>query len=222
MTAKDGHRIWAPIYDASPNPLLALESRLVLERLNPLRASRFLDIACGTGRWMRVAQQRGSRVLGVDFCPEMLLEASRKPGLGGCLSLAEACLIPIADGAVDFTICSFALGYMSSPKDVIAEMARVSRQGGRVVVTDLHPHALAAGWTRSFRRDGQVYEIDHYHHPIAAWETAAESVGLTLEWRVEAGFGEPERAIFRHAGKDSLFSEVSRIPALLALSWTKS
>ena len=71
-------------------------------------------------------------------------------------------------------------------------------------------------------RDGQVYEIDHYHHPIAAWETAAESVGLTLEWRVEAGFGEPERAIFRHAGKDSLFSEVSRIPALLALSWTKS
>lgn len=221
MTAKDGHRIWAPIYDASPNPLLALETRLLLERLSPLRASRFLDIACGTGRWMRVFQQRGSQVFGVDFSPEMLLEASRKPGLAGCLSLAEACRIPIADGAVDLTLCSFAIGYMSSPQDAIAEMARVSRQGGRVVVTDLHPSALAAGWTRSFRRDGQVYEIDHYVHPIAAWETAAESTGLTLEWRIEAGFGEPERAIFQKAGKDSLFSELSRIPALLGLSWIK-
>ncbi len=151
----------------------------------------------------------------------MLLEASRKPGLAGCLSLAGACRIPIADGAVDLTLCSFAIGYMSSPQDAIAEMARVSRQGGRVVVTDLHPSALAAGWTRSFRRDGQVYEIDHYVHPIAAWETAAESTGLTLEWRIEAGFGEPERAIFQKAGKDSLFSELSRIPALLGLSWIK-
>lgn len=221
MTAKDGHRIWAPIYDASPNPLLALETRLLLERLNPLRAARFLDIACGTGRWMRVFQQRGSQVFGVDFCPEMLLEASGKPGLGGCLSLAEACRIPMADGAVDFTLCSFALGYMSSPGDAISEMARVSRHGGRVVVTDLHPRALAAGWTRSFRRDGQVYEIDHYRHPIAAWETAAESAGLALEWRLEAGFGEHERAIFHKAGKDSLFSELSRIPALLGLSWIK-
>ena len=222
MTAKDGHRIWAPIYDASPNPLLELETRLLLERLAPLRASRFLDIACGTGRWMRLAQQRGSQVFGVDFCPEMLLEASRKPCLAGCLSLAEACRIPIADSAVDFTLCSFALGYMSCPQDAIGEMARVSRQGGRVVVTDLHPGALAAGWTRSFRRDGKVYEIDHYLHPIAAWETAAESAGLTLDWRLEAGFGEPEQAIFRRAGKDSVFSEMSRIPALLALSWIKS
>jgi ubiquinone/menaquinone biosynthesis C-methylase UbiE len=222
ITAKDGHRIWAPIYDASPNPLLALETRLVLERLGRLRAARFLDIACGTGRWMGLIQQRGSQVFGVDFCPEMLLEASRKPGLAGRLSLAEAGLIPMADGAMDLTLCSFALGYMPSPRDAIAEMARVSRQGGRVVVSDLHPHALAAGWTRSFRRDGQVYEIDHYLHPVAAWEAAAASAGLALDWSLEAGFGEPERAIFRKAGKESLFPELSRIPALLARSWMKS
>ena len=41
---------------------------------------------------------------------------------------------------------------------------------------------------------GQVYEIDHHHHAIAAWEAAAESAGLALDWRLEAGFGEPERA----------------------------
>lgn len=222
----EGHRIWAPSYDAGPNPMLALETRLVLERLRPLVASRFLDVACGTGRWMLLArqflmEQPGSQVFGVDVCPEMLLEASRKPGLGGRLSLADACRIPLADSAVELTLCSFALGYIASPYQAIAEMARVSRKGGRVVVTDLHPCALAAGWTRSFRSNGQVYAIDHHSHAIAAWEAAAESAGLSLDWVLEAPFGEPEREIFRGAGKYSSFPEVSRIPALLGMSWIK-
>jgi ubiquinone/menaquinone biosynthesis C-methylase UbiE len=222
VSAIEGHRNWAASYDARPNPLLALETRALLQRLSPLRGSRFLDIACGTGRWMLLAKQRGSQVFGVDFCPEMLLKASRRPGLAGCLALADACHIPVADGAADLTLCSFALGYLASAHQAIAEMARVSRKGGRVVVTDLHPRALAAGWTRSFRSNGQLYEIDHHLHPIATWVTAAESAGLSLDWCLEANFAEPEREIFRQAGKDSLFPELSRIPALLAMSWTKS
>jgi len=220
VSAIEGHRNWAPIYDIGPNPLLALESRLLLERL-ALGVFRVIDIACGTGRWMSLAKQRGARAFGVDFCPEMLLEAARKPDLAGCLSLADACRVPFADGAADLTICSFALGYLASLHQAIAEMARVSRKGGRVVVTDLHPCAVAAGWTRSFRSDGQMYEIDHHHHPIEAWEAAAESAGLAFDWRLDAGFAEPEREIFRQAGKDSLFPELSRIPALLAMSWIK-
>jgi len=222
VTAIEGHRNWAASYDSGPNPLLALETRLLLQRLIPLRAARFLEVACGTGRWMQLAQQSGSLVFGVDFCPEMLFQASRKPGLAGCLTLADACRVPMAGGTVDLTLCSFALGYLPSPHEAIAEMARVSRKGGRVVVADLHPSALAAGWTRSFRSDGQVYEMDHHDHSIAAWEAAAASAGLTLNWRLEASFGQPERSIFQQAGKDSLFAELSSIPALLAMSWTKS
>jgi malonyl-CoA O-methyltransferase len=221
VTALEGHRNWAPIYDAGLNPLLALETRILLEKLSPLQCSQFLDVACGTGRWLLLAQPYAANILGVDFCLEMLLEASRKPGLAGSLSLADACRIPFADGAADLTLCSFALGYIEYPQQAIAEMARVSQKGGRIVVTDLHPCAQAAGWTRSFRSNGQVYEIDHYEHPIAAWESAAESAGLTLDWRVETCFGESERAIFDQAGKASLFPEMSRIPALLAMSWTK-
>lgn len=225
VTAREGHRIWAASYDAGPNPLLALETRLLIEPLTQLRPSCFLDVACGTGRWMLLARQflmqPGSQVFGVDFCLEMLVEASRKPGLGGRLGLADACRIPIADSTADLTFCSFALGYIDSPYQAIAEMARVSRKGGHVVVTDLHPCALSAGWTRSFRSDGVVYAIDHHHHAIGAWEAAAKSAGLALEWVLEAPFGEPERAIFREAGKDSSFAELSHIPALLAMAWTK-
>jgi SAM-dependent methyltransferase len=222
VTAIQGHRIWASSYDIGPNPLLALETRLLPEKLGPLGGVRFLDVACGTGRWMQLAQRRGARVFGMDFCAEMLLEASCKPGLRGRLSLADACHLAVSDGVADLTLCSFALGYFPSPNQAIAEMARVSRKGARVVITDLHPCALAGGWTRSFRSDGEIYEIDHHPHPISAWEAAAESAGLMLAWRVDASFDEPEREIFRRGGKDSLFPELSRIPALLAMSWTKS
>ena len=98
VSAIEGHRNWAPVYDVGPNPLLALESRLLLERLSPTPPARFIDVACGTGRWMEWALNSGSRVFGVDFCPEMLLQASRKRGLSGCLALADACCIPLADG----------------------------------------------------------------------------------------------------------------------------
>jgi SAM-dependent methyltransferase len=222
VTAIEGHRNWAPSYDQGPNPLLALETRILAEKLSPLGSACFLDIACGTGRSMQWAQRSGSRVLGIDLCPEMLREAFLKPGLAGRLALADARRVPIADGVADITLCSLALGYISSPELAIAEMARVTRKRGRVVITDLHPAALAAGWTRSFRSGGQLYEIEHYSHPVAVWESAAESCGLSLDWRCDARFGEPEREIFRGAGKDSLFPEVSRIPALLAMSWINS
>jgi ubiquinone/menaquinone biosynthesis C-methylase UbiE len=221
VTAIEGHSIWAANYDAELNPLIALETRILLEKLTALPCSRFLDIACGTGRWMHWATQRGHRVFGIDACPEMLFEAARKPNLAGRVALADACHVPLADGAADLTLYSFGLGYVSSPHAAIAEMARVTRKGARVIVTDMHPAALTAGWTRSFRAAGQVYEMDHHLHPIAAWESAAASAGLTLEWRLEACFGEPERDIFAQAGKDSSFAELSRIPAVLAMCWSK-
>jgi ubiquinone/menaquinone biosynthesis C-methylase UbiE len=222
VTVIEGHRIWAPSYDAGPNPLLALETRVLLDRLSLFEGCRFLDVACGTGRWMQLARERGAQVFGTDLCPEMLQQASRKASLRGNLILADACHLPFANGVGNFTFCSFALGYFDSPLEAIAEMARVTRQGARVVVTDLHPCAVAAGWTRSFRADGEVYEIDHHSHSAAAWGDAAESAGLALEWRVDVTFGEPEREIFRQAGKDSQFSELSRIPAVLAMCWIKS
>jgi len=218
----EGHRHWAPVYDAGPNPLLALETRLLLERLSETPPARFIDVACGTGRWMEWALNSGSCVFGVDFCTEMLLQASRKRGLSGYLALADARSIPLAGGSADLTLCSFAFGYLTSPRQAIAEMARVTCAGGRVIVADLHPRALNAGWTRSFRSNGHSYEIDHYRHSNAALEAAADAAGLVLDWRIEACFGEPERTIFREAGKDSSFQELSRIPALLAMCWTKT
>jgi SAM-dependent methyltransferase len=216
--AVQGHRIWSNHYDATPNPILALETRVVAPRLGCVGGLRILDAGSGTGRWMAWAERRGACVFGIDACREMILESARKPGLAGRAALADVRSIPVRNHAVDIAICSFTLGYLPSPGPLLRELARVSRF---VVVSDLHPMAVRHGWTRSFRAAGERYELAHHEYSVAELDEAAHAAGLIPSWRVEPCFGEPEREIFRHAGKESAFDEASRLRAVLITAWHK-
>jgi ubiquinone/menaquinone biosynthesis C-methylase UbiE len=218
ISALEGYRLWAESYDEADNALLALEMRALSARMEDVAGYRILDAGSGTGRWMQLAQSRGARVFGVDACREMVLKAERKPGLGGRSALADIRSIPIQDDAVDLSLCSFTLGYLPSPGPTLRELARVSRE---VIVSDLHPGAALAGWTRSFRAGDRVYQLHHYEHSIAEIDHCARSAGLFRQWRVEASFAEPEREIFRRAGKDKLFDDACRVPAVLITVWRK-
>jgi SAM-dependent methyltransferase len=216
VDAVEGHRRWAPGYDVGPNPLLALETRLLAERLGPLENRIFLDVAAGTGRWMCHARSRGARALGFDLCREMLLMAAAKSGLAGRLALADARCLPIPNGIADLAVCSFALAYLPSVLAAVSELARVA---SFVIVSDLHPEAVVHGWTRGFRAGGQLYEIRHHPYSEAQLRDAADRAGLAPLWRIESAFGEPERAVFESAGKESLFVKACRIPAVLITAW---
>jgi ubiquinone/menaquinone biosynthesis C-methylase UbiE len=221
VSAVEAHRIWSASYDDDPNPLLALGMRVLSERLGPLQGLRVIDVACGTGAWMSAAVVDGANVVGVDLCEEMLAAAALKAGLNGRLALAHADRLPVVDGSVDLAVCSFAVSYFPSVSGALAEMARVVRSGGRVVVADLHAAANDAGWKRAFRSEGCVYEIEHQSHSANQLNAAAEQLALRLTWQAETPFGEPERMIFQRAGKDSAFAQVSSIPAVHASCWTK-
>jgi SAM-dependent methyltransferase len=214
----EGYRMWSADYDDTPNALLALEKRLLSRRMHPSPGSLLLDAGSGTGRWMSWAAARGVPTIGVDACHEMILKAERKPALFGRSLQADLRSIPLADQSVDLTLCSFTLGYVPSAAPVFRELARVSRQ---VIVSDLHPEAARAGWTRSFRAGSQIYELIHYKHSIAEFDASARDAGLVPQWRIEASFGEPERPIFRQAGKEHVFEQARLVPAVLITSWQK-
>jgi malonyl-CoA O-methyltransferase len=222
ISAIDGHRLWSRAYDESPNALLALEMRVLSERLRhserlpPLDGLRILDAGSGTGRWMHFARSRGASVFGIDACREMVLWAEHKPGLRGHSALADVQHIPLMDDAFDVALCSFTLGYLQSPGPVLRELARVARQ---VIVSDLHPDAARAGWTRSFRVGDQVHELVHFKHSIADIDDAARGASLVSDWRVEASFGEPEREIFQRTGKENVFDHACAVSAVLITSW---
>lgn len=221
MIALEAHRIWSEIYDESPNPLLALETRIVAPLLEPLENRRILDVGCGTGRWLTHAESRGARAFGIDFCREMLLRAAAKPQLAGRLALATGERLPFADRAADLVLCSFVVGYLADPDLAIREMARIGAPGARIVVSELHPDAAAAGWKRGFRHNGTAYEIDHSPHPIPSLLGAASESGLRLDRTEAASFGEPEREIFLRAGRDHLFNDATRVPAIWTAVWNK-
>jgi SAM-dependent methyltransferase len=219
VSSAEGHRIWSASYDDEPNPLLALDTRVLSERLGDLGGLRMIDVACGTGRW--IMQARGASVVGIDSSWEMLAVAARKPGLAGRVTLGDAGWLPFGSGVADIALCSMAMNYFASMPEALAEMARVVRGGGRVVVSDLHPDAIAAGWKRSFRSAGSSYEIEHQSFDVHELGAAVDQCSLAPLWHCEPSFGAPERAIFQRAGKQSRFGEVSAYPALHIACWTK-
>ncbi len=219
VSAIEGHRIWSRQYDESPNAILALEMRVLAPRLGILAGRTICDAGSGTGRWMEWASGEGARVFGFDACREMIIESSRKPGLEGRSAQADVCRIPLANNSVDIALCSFTLGYLPSSLEVLGELARVARC---VIVSDLHPEAVNRGWTRSFRAEGERYEMAHHGHSIAQLDAAAKTARLIPAWRSEPSFGEPEREIFRRAGREAAFEEASRLPAILITAWNRS
>lgn len=217
LESEAAYRLWAPSYDGTPNALLALEQRILRERLAFVPSMRVLDLATGTGRWLAIALAHGVDAYGVDLSREMLRQAVPK-GLSGRLIQATLSALPFPDDFADLAICSFALSYVSSPQAAFREMARTSRQ---IVISDLHPAAAAAGWARSFRAGDRLYEVASRQHSQISLERCAYAAGLSRAWEVDANFGEAERELFDRAGKGAAFDAMQETPAILISCWTR-
>jgi len=204
----DAYRLLAQNYDASPNPLLPLEQRTMTLLFPPLRGARVIDAAAGTGLWASHCQTEGAQTIAADFCIEMLASAPR-PAV-----LADANRLPLPGDFADVTICAFALGYAPG---CLPELARVTRKGAAVLVSDVHPDAIRSGWTRTFRHPTGAISVAH--HPYALGDLVAP--GLRLDFLIERRFGELERAVFEKAGKLAAFEEATRHPAIFVARWTK-
>ncbi|MGH9557737.1 MAG: class I SAM-dependent methyltransferase [Bryobacteraceae bacterium] len=204
LTAREGYRIWAANYNAAPNPIVSLLDRNL--DLGDIRGKRVMDVACGTGRSI---ERTGG--IGSDLSFEMLARCTR-PSVQ-----ADARQLPFPDGIADVVLCTLALGYIDPPRAAMEEMRRIAKPGGLVIVADLHPKAIAAGWKRSFRDADSVYEIAN--QPYSLGDLAID--GLSLEDSRDLYFGEPERAIFEQAGKTDRWEQACAIPALWMRRWRK-
>ena len=221
VSVNAGYRLWSRSYDSDANPLLALEQRTLSDMLEGVAGRVFLDVACGTGRWMAEAAARGARCFGVDLNTGMLSAAQRKLPLDGRLARADALDLPFPDRCAGMAVCSFALGYIRPRARLISELGRTVERGGTVLVSDLHPHARRNGWRRSFRSGSEVFEIESDSWTIEELMNAGSASGLRLRKIVEPHFGHPEHLIMKKAGKASLIDEVSSVPAILAVVWAR-
>lgn len=113
--------------------------------LIPASAESVLDLGCGTGVLLqRVCDENPSRSLyGIDFSEAMLeVTASRVPGAH--LSQADFNQrLPFKDSMFDCVVCSNALYTVNSPKRLVAELLRITRPNGLIVISS--PKRKASG-----------------------------------------------------------------------------
>jgi SAM-dependent methyltransferase len=218
----EAYRRWAPSWESDPSPIVALESRYLTPWLADLAGKCFVDLSCGVGRWLGHAHAQSATVFGADLCPEMLLEASKKPGLAARLAVADTRELPFADRSADVAVCALSLGHIAPLEDAVRELARIVRPDGQLVISDFHPGAIERGWRRTFRHGGQSWEIETHAYTAEQLAQCASRCGLILDELLEPCFGEPERPIFERAGKPELFEQTRNIPAILVARWTRS
>lgn len=96
---------------------------------------RVLDCATGTGDLAISFQKAGARVTGTDFVPEML-ELARAKTKDVEFEVADVTRLPYADATFDVASISFGIRNVNEPRKGIAEMARVVKPGGRVIVLE--------------------------------------------------------------------------------------
>lgn len=150
---KKKHRaVWAlGEYDRIADGLtLSTDQTLRVARVRP--GERVLDVATGTGITAIAARERGAVVTGVDLTPELIAVARDKAAEAGYTDIdfreGDAEQLPFADASFDVVLST--CGHMFAPDQprVAAELARVTRPGGRVVFLAWTPEGGLGRWFR--------------------------------------------------------------------------
>jgi ubiquinone/menaquinone biosynthesis C-methylase UbiE len=110
-----------------------------------------LDVPCGYGRYAIPLARAGYRVAGVDRSETLLAEARRRTGHDRWPKLTRADYreLPFPDASFDAALNLFtSLGYLGDEEDtrVLAEIGRVLRPGGRLVIETMHRDRLVDGF----------------------------------------------------------------------------
>ncbi len=93
------------------------------------------DIGCGNGIYLAglAGRGHGGRVLGVDLSPGMLA-AAKAAAPGARLAVGDAAALPLACGVADVTLAPHMLYHVPDPRAAVAELRRVTRPGGQLLV----------------------------------------------------------------------------------------
>lgn len=147
--SRDFYDWWAPFYDGM-NWLAARirgasdseERRKAVERLELTSGGRVLEVSCGTGSnlpYLREGVGDGGVVVGLDLSAGMLARCRRKLRRRddhADLILGDAARIPFSDGSFIAVFHHGGMAEFPNKRAAIAEMARVVKPGGKVVICD--------------------------------------------------------------------------------------
>jgi ubiquinone/menaquinone biosynthesis C-methylase UbiE len=166
--------------------------KLLLDHLGDLNGKRVADLGCGKGRFARIVGERnpGASVIALDVAEAMLrhMAPGTHPGIHKVAATLTA--LPLASGSCDGAYATESLEHAVDIETAVAELCRVVKPGGRILVIDKNAEAWGRletpEWERWFgRREMEALLKRHCRHvsskPISYWEDIAPD-GLFLAW----------------------------------------
>ncbi|GGZ40136.1 hypothetical protein GCM10010387_38130 [Streptomyces inusitatus] len=180
LDASAGYAAWSKVYDSLPSSYIEVEEPVVHKLLDAGPVGTALDAACGTGRQTAALTARGHRVIGVDQSPEMLARAAEKaPEAEFRQGRLES--LPLEDESVDLALCTLAMTHLPDLSAGVAELARVVRPGGRVIISDMHPFVITLqGQCLFVEGDDKLAFVRNYVHLPSSYIEAFAAAGLTV------------------------------------------
>ncbi|MES1975351.1 MAG: class I SAM-dependent methyltransferase [Pseudomonadota bacterium] len=205
--------------------------RPMLERVGTGRFARALDVGCGEGRFCRMLRARRIQAIGIDPT-EALIGQARRQDPDGDYRIGRAEALDFPDRSFDLVVSYLSLIDIPDLPGAIAEMARVLRPGGSLLIANLTSFNTAGqpdGWIKD--RTGQPrFAIDRYlderadwvawrgirirnwHRPLSTYMRLLLEAGLTLRH-----FAEPAP----HGGDPAQIARYRRVPWFLLMEWEK-
>lgn len=106
---------------------------LVKELGNGIERPRILDVGCGDGTFL---SRLAGRLYGLDISAESVSEARKRlDGRGADIRVGDARKMPLWDAQFDVVICSEVLEHIGKPELAVAELMRVAKSGGKIIIS---------------------------------------------------------------------------------------
>ncbi len=160
----------------------------VVEAVEPRPGMRILDLAAGTGTSSQPFADAGARVFPTDLSLGMLaVGKQRLPGLD--FVAGDALQLPYGDGVFDAVTISFGLRNVEHTDAALAELRRVTRPGGRLVICEFSTPTVP--WFRTVYRNYLLAALPRMADLVAsnpaAYRYLAESI---LDWPDQPGLAD--------------------------------
>lgn len=154
---------------------------------------RVLDAGCGSGPLSAALLAKGAVVTGFDSSPAMVELARQRLGEGAALHVADLSQpLPFVDGAFDDVVVSLVLHYLRDWTAPLAELRRVLKAGGRLMLSVNHPtiykvfypdadyFAVTQYSEDNTLTDGRNMVLTYWHRPLHAMTDAFTEAGFRL------------------------------------------
>lgn len=150
------HQVWSAGDYGKIAMTLEPGAAMFLRRIPLQPGVTLLDAACGTGQIAVPAARAGAVVTGLDIAENWIAQAKRAAAteqLDIAFDVGDVEDMPYPDGAFDFTVSLVGAMFAPRPERTAAELMRVTRPGGRVVMGNW----TAEGFIGSFFQTVSAY-----------------------------------------------------------------